>query len=214
MSMRRLFGISCVCLVTSACAIGKTPEKSISHYPSEDAGFFQGSEEAPNIKSSGLRWGATHKGWYVDYSSQRMEQRCESFEPAADACGGIPVPYCGQLRATGFSLFGKAAWYNLVGRQTASGEILDTVSATAAHRSLPLASYANVTNLDNGRSVVVKINDRGPYTRGRILDLSPRAADALDMKRAGVAGVAVEPLVNQAAPTVTVFQTSGAAVTQ
>jgi rare lipoprotein A len=118
------------------------------------------------------------------------------------------------LRATGFSLFGKAAWYNLVGRQTASGEILDTVSATAAHRSLPLASYANVTNLDNGRSVVVKINDRGPYTRGRILDLSPRAADALGMKRAGVAAVAVEPLVNQAVSTVTMSQTSGAAVTQ
>jgi rare lipoprotein A len=110
------------------------------------------------------------------------------------------------------SLFGKAAWYNLVGRQTASGEILDT--ATAAHRSLPLASYAKVTNLDNGRSVVVKINDRGPYTRGRILDLSPHAADALDMKRAGVAAVAVEPLVNQAGPKVAVFQTSGTAVSQ
>jgi peptidoglycan lytic transglycosylase len=83
-----------------------------------------------------------------------------------------------------------------VGKRTASGEILDTVSPTAAHRSLPLASHAKVTNLDNGRSVVVKINDRGPYARGRILDLSPRAADALNMKRAGVAAVAVEPLVN------------------
>jgi peptidoglycan lytic transglycosylase len=101
-----------------------------------------------------------------------------------------------------------------VGRQTASGEILDTVTATAAYRSLPLASYAKVTDLDNGRSVVVKINDRGPYTRGRILDLSPRAADALDMKRAGVAAVMVEPLVNQAAPTVAAFQTSGSAVSQ
>ena len=75
------------------------------------------------------------------------------------------------------------------------------VPATRAHRSLPLASYAKVTNLKNGRSVVVKINDRGPYTRARILDLSPRAADALDMKRAGVAAVAIEPLVNQVAPT-------------
>jgi rare lipoprotein A len=92
-----------------------------------------------------------------------------------------------------------------VGNQTASGEILDTVSATAAHRSLPLASCAKVTNLDNGRSVVVKINDRGPNTRGRILDLSPRAADALDMKRAGVAAVVVEPLVSQRAPTVAMF---------
>jgi rare lipoprotein A len=65
-----------------------------------------------------------------------------------------------------------------------------------------------VTNLGNGRSVIVKINDRGPYTRGRILDLSPRAADALDMKRAGVAAIVLEPLVNQAAPTAAVFQTS------
>jgi rare lipoprotein A len=56
-----------------------------------------------------------------------------------------------------------------------------------------------VTNLDNGRSVVVKINDRGPFTRGRILDLSPRAADVLDMKRAGVVAVVVEPFVNETA---------------
>jgi rare lipoprotein A len=95
---------------------------------------------------------------------------------------------------------------------TASGESLDTFTATAAHRSLPLASYAKVTNLDSGRSVIVKINDRGPYIRGRIIDLSPRAADALDMKRAGVVAVVVEPLVNQAAPTITAFQSSGTIV--
>jgi rare lipoprotein A len=83
-----------------------------------------------------------------------------------------------------------------VGKPTASGEILDTITATAAHRSLPLASYAKVTNLDSGRSVIVKINDRGPYTRGRIIDLSPRAADALGMNRAGVAAVAAEQLIN------------------
>ena len=101
------------------------------------------------------------------------------------------------VRTVGRSQFGKAVWYDHVGRPTASGEILDTVTATAAHLSLPLASYAKVTNLDNGRSVVVKINDRGPYTRGRILDLSPRAADLLDMKGAGVVAVVVEPLVNE-----------------
>jgi rare lipoprotein A len=83
----------------------------------------------------------------------------------------------------------------MVGNRTASGELLDTRTATAAHRSLPLASYARVTNLDNGRSVIVKINDRGPYTRGRIIDLSPRAADVLEMKRAGVVAVAIEPMV-------------------
>jgi rare lipoprotein A len=71
-----------------------------------------------------------------------------------------------------------------------------------------------VTNLGNGHSVVVKINDRGPYTRGRILDLSPRAADALDMRRVGVAAVLVEPLPNQAGPTVAVLQPSGTEVSQ
>jgi len=60
-------------------------------------------------------------------------------------------------------------------------------------------------NLDNGRSVVVKINDRGPYTRHRILDLSSRAADALDMKRAGVAAVVVQPFVGQRTPTVAMY---------
>jgi rare lipoprotein A len=63
------------------------------------------------------------------------------------------------------------------------------------------------STFDNGHSVIVKINDRGPYTRGRIIDLSPRAADALDMKSAGVANVVIEPLLKQAAPTLAAFQT-------
>jgi rare lipoprotein A len=125
-----------------------------------------------------LGWGAAHSGWAADHGSVQ---------------GRNPDP-CSHVRSTRTGLVGKAARYNLVGKRTASGEMLDTVTPTAAHRSLPLASHAKVTNLDNGRSVVVKINDRGPYARGRILDLSPRAADALDMKRAGVVAVAVEPL--------------------
>jgi len=180
MPMHRTIGISLACLVTSACAMDEMPQESTSHYPGETTDLRQQKAEvAPD-------------------TSRR-------FEPKADACGGIPGASCGLVRAAGSSQFGKAAWYDLVGARTASGEILDTVTATAAHRSLPLASFAKVTNLGNGRSVIVKINDRGPYTRGRILDLSPRAADALDMKRAGVAAIVLEPLVNQAAP---VFQTS------
>ena len=135
-------------------------------------------------------------------------------QPAAAACGGISDLWVSRLATTGITLFGKAAWYNLVGKQTASGEILDTVTATAAHRSLPLASFAKVTDLDNGRSVVVKINDRGPYNRGRILDLSPGAANALDMKHAGVALVVIEPLVDSTSPTVAAVQTSGATLAQ
>jgi rare lipoprotein A (peptidoglycan hydrolase) len=146
---------------------------------------------------------------------EASEQPCAVFvAAAADRRESIPKPCCGGWHTTGTTLFGKAAWYNFLGRQTASGEILDAVNATAAHRSLPLASYAKVTNLGNGHTVVVKINDRGPYTRGRILDLSPRAADALDMKRVGVAAVVVEPVVSQYGRTVAVFQPSGTEVSQ
>jgi rare lipoprotein A len=120
---------------------------------------------------------------------------CRSVDEVADRRGPIAGDCCNLVRALGIRLFGKAAWYNLVGSRTASGEFLDTVTPTAAHRWLPLASFAKVTNLDNGRSVILKINDRGPYTRGRILDLSPGAADALDMKHAGVVAVVIEPLL-------------------
>ena|SRR5215472_1796751 len=132
----------------------------------------------------------------------------------ADETAKVPNPCCRLVPTEGRSQFGKAAWYDFVGKKTASGEILDSITATAAHRSLPLASYAKVTDLDNSRSVIVKINDRGPYTRGRIIDLSPCAADVLDMKRAGVATVVIEPLVYEAAPVIAAVQPPSAAVTQ
>jgi hypothetical protein len=182
--------------MTSACAIDKTLEESTSHSPDDPAPFPQANGETPTDKSPVSPGGLLSDGGSADYGYEQAEPRLAGFESAADACGGIPNPCCSPRRTTGITLFGKAAWYNLVGRQTASGETLDTATATAAHRSLPLASYAKVTNLGNGHSVVVKINDRGPYTRGRILDLSPRAADALDMRRVGVAAVVVEPLAN------------------
>jgi rare lipoprotein A len=205
--MLRAIGISVACLVTTACAIVKASEESASHSPGETAGFRQGNGETPTDEFHSSAAGLLTMMGSPTTASGRVERR-------EDACGGIAESYRNSWRTTGIRLFGKAAWYNLVGRQTANGEILDTITATAAHRSLPLASYAKVTDLDNGRSVVVKINDRGPYTPGRILDLSPRAADALDMKRTGVAMVVVEPLMNQAAPTLAVFQTSGWAIAQ
>ena len=87
-----------------------------------------------------------------------------------------------------------AAWYNWVGSRTSTGELLDTITATAAHRTLTLGSFARVTSLETGRSVIVRINDRGPHVYRFIIDLSPRAADELDMRRAGVASVVIEPL--------------------
>jgi rare lipoprotein A (peptidoglycan hydrolase) len=214
MSMRRLIGISFACLMTSACAIEKTPEESTSNAPDDPARFPQANGETPTGESARSAESLITTVGSPTITCDPAEQPLAAFEPPADRRDGIPNPCCSPLRTTGTTLFGKVAWYNLVGRQTASGEILDAVTATAAHRSLPLASYAKVTNIGNGHSVVVKINDRGPYTRGRILDLSPRAADALDMKRVGVAAVVVEPLANQAGPTVAVLQPSGTEVSQ
>ena len=214
MPIRRTIGISLACLVTSACAMVETPEESTTHYPGESTSVTPGSAEMPTDKSQSFTCRAAQEGRLADDGSERVEQQRPSFAPVATVCGGVPDPCCRPMRAAGRSQFGKAAWYGMVGKKTASGELLDTVTATAAHRSLPLASYAKITNLDNSRSVIVKINDRGPYTRGRIIDLSPCAADALDMKRAGVAAVVIQPLVDRASPPVAVFQTSGTAVAQ
>lgn len=85
---------------------------------------------------------------------------------------------------------GRAAWFDLTGT-TASGEQADPTTLTAAHRSLPFQTRVRVENLANGRSVVVRVNDRGPFTRGRVIDVSKAAAQKLDMIRSGTAPVRV-----------------------
>jgi rare lipoprotein A (peptidoglycan hydrolase) len=96
------------------------------------------------------------------------------------------------------ALRGEASWYGpgFHGKKTASGEIFDQTKFTAAHKTLPLGSRARVTNIENGNSVEVEINDRGPFVEGRILDLSRAAAKALGFIAAGTAPVRVE-LLNQ-----------------
>jgi rare lipoprotein A len=90
---------------------------------------------------------------------------------------------------------GKASWYgNADGRRTASGERFDENEFTAAHRHLPFGTIVRVTNEKNGRSVKVRINDRGPWTGGRIIDVSSAAADVLQMKRYGIVPVEIEIL--------------------
>ena len=188
--MRRTIGISLVCLVTSACAIAETPEENIT----QSTGVSPGNSETPTDSSRSLACTAAQERWPADYGSEWVARQSMRFELITNT-DRAPDPCCGSVHMVGGHQFGKASWYAQVGSPTASGESLDTFTATAAHRSLPLASYAKVTNLDNRRSVIVKINDRGPYIRGRIIDLSPRAADVLKMKRAGVVAVVVEPLV-------------------
>jgi len=89
---------------------------------------------------------------------------------------------------------GVASWYgrDFHGRLTANGEVYDMHSISAAHTTLPLPSYVRVTNLDNGRSIIVRVNDRGPYHRNRVIDLSIGTAKALEFYSRGLARVRVE----------------------
>jgi rare lipoprotein A len=96
---------------------------------------------------------------------------------------------------------GIASWYgsDFHGKQTASGEIYDMYAMTAAHKTLPLLSYARVTNLENQRSVIVRINDRGPYHGNRVLDLSYAAAQKLDLEQAGTGAVEIKAIAPEQA---------------
>lgn len=97
----------------------------------------------------------------------------------------------------GFTETGVASWYGVPyhGRPSASGEIFDMEKLTAAHRVLPFQTWVEVTNLSNGKQVEVRITDRGPFVRGRIIDLSLAAARQLDMVGAGTARVRLKVIV-------------------
>lgn len=110
--------------------------------------------------------------------------------------------------ASAFEAEGLASWYGgkFHGRQTASGEIFDTNELTAAHKTLPFHSIVKVTNTLNDKSVVVRINDRGPYIDDRIIDLSRAAADVIGLTAAGVAPVVLEVLHEQKETTLRTIQ--------
>src|SRR6202158_5398522 len=95
---------------------------------------------------------------------------------------------------TGYREVGTASWYgdDFHGRQTANGEVFDMASLTAAHPTLPMPCYARVTNLGNGKSLIVRVNDRGPYHGNRLIDVSNKAAELLEFKGNGIARVRVE----------------------
>jgi rare lipoprotein A len=103
--------------------------------------------------------------------------------------------------ASNFEQQGKASWYGRMfhGRKTASGEKYNMNAMTAAHKTLPLASWVRVTNEANHKTVVVKINDRGPYVKGRVIDLSYAAASKLGMRSDGTQKVKIEGLSQQEA---------------
>ena len=114
-----------------------------------------------------------------------------AFAVLAQACSTAP-----RARTAQAIQVGQASWYGkqFQGRRTASGEPFDMNQFTCAHPSLPFGTKVRITNLANGKSVVATVNDRGPYSGGRIVDVSYRAAKALDFVAAGTARVKLEAL--------------------
>lgn len=96
--------------------------------------------------------------------------------------------------AEGYVEEGVASWYGpgFHGKPTSCGEIYDMEAMTAAHKTLPLGTYVKVTHLENGQSIIVRVNDRGPFVSGRVIDLSSKASQMLGVKQKGVAHVRVE----------------------
>lgn len=144
------------------------------------------------------RRGAEELG-FRDRGVTRVHVRAIGFAPGEATAAAAP-PRATPPRSspppratTTYDVTGTASWYGhpYHGRQTASGEIFDMRQMTAAHRDLPFGTRVHVTNLENGRSVVVRINDRGPFKPGRIIDVSRRAAEELGFLGSGLTRVRV-----------------------
>jgi rare lipoprotein A len=158
--------------------------------------------------------GTTHSGDKVSSKKRSKEYFAESaygVKASPRVVNGGPVPKGGGRRLVGnpyvvagkvykprenpnYDATGLASWYGSAfhGRYTANGEVYDQYAISAAHPTMPLPSYARVTNLDTGSSVIVRVNDRGPFHANRLIDLSEKAAQLLDVKGHGTAHVRVK----------------------
>jgi rare lipoprotein A len=140
--------------------------------------------------------------FFAQCSGQYGQRVVEEGEPVPKGGGtyrvGKPYSINGRIYVPhenpSYRAEGIASWYgrDFHGRLTANGEVYDMHAISAAHPTMPLPSYARVTNLDNGRSMIVRVNDRGPYARSRLIDLSIGAAKALAFYGSGLARVRVE----------------------
>ncbi|MDH4570532.1 septal ring lytic transglycosylase RlpA family protein [Pseudomonas sp. BN414] len=172
-----------VALLLASCSSSRAPE------PVQPGGQISGPGDYARPHRDGAPW------WDVDVSR------------IPDA---VPMPHYGSIKANPYTVLGKtyypmndarryqavgtASWYGTKfhGQATANGEAYDLYGMTAAHKTLPLPSYVRVTNLDNGRTVILRVNDRGPFYSDRIIDLSFAAAKKLGYAETGTARVKVE----------------------
>lgn len=189
MRMRQTIGFSLVLLIMSGGAMAKTAAPDPSE-PRPAARKHLAEHKTKSDRLAGQRHRVRSRPGGDTAAVRHLRQHHGSSRHEAEA-----RPF-GPVRAVGAREVGRAAWYGgrHLGRRTASGARLDRVHATAAHRTLPLHSLARVTNLNNGRSCIVEVTDRGPTSRHLLIDVSPRAADELEMRNDGIVPVAVEPV--------------------
>ena len=164
-----------ICVGVASCATTEAPKKK-----SRSKEYFSekeyGVKASPRVVSDGK---PVPKGGGRFMVGKPYQVKGKTYVPQEDA---------------NYNKSGLASWYGSAfhGRLTANGEVYDSSHLSAAHPTFPLPSYARVTNLENGTSVVVRVNDRGPYHPGRIIDVSDKTAELLDMKRTGTAKVNVQ----------------------
>jgi rare lipoprotein A len=155
------------------------------------------------LQSAGTAWAGDADQDGVEAVAEKVEKRAERTEKAEGKHNLVDDGVRTKTNAEGEKVVeqvGEASFYGkgFHRKKTASGETFNQHDHTAAHPTLPLGSEAKVTNLETGKSVEVQINDRGPYVKGRDIDLSKRAADEIGIKKDGEAPVKIEAVVPDA----------------
>jgi rare lipoprotein A len=192
----RALPVAVTALLLTAC--GSAPHRSSNpHSPVPPA---PGPAPAPSVPERGTPPPPPTNLDAIPEPVPRLEPRSMRGNPISYEVFG--KRYFLLPTAEGYKERGVASWYgpDFHSRPTSSGEPYDMYAMTAAHKTLPIPCYARVTNLSNGRSIVVRINDRGPFVANRIIDLSYTAAHKLDMTRAGTTFVEVEVLTPGSLP--------------
>ncbi|TXM65179.1 septal ring lytic transglycosylase RlpA family protein, partial [Methylobacterium sp. WL69] len=171
----RLIGACAVALATANCA--QNPQQKLAGASGSTLDPKYGVKASPRLYKEG---DVIPKGGGRRFSGKPYVVAGRTYVPREDAKGYVRE--------------GLASWYGAAfhGRMTANGEVFDRNSIAAAHPTLPLPSYARVTNLTNHRSMIVRVNDRGPYHADRIMDVSEEVAQALEFHRSGTSKVRVE----------------------
>ncbi|UHD44007.1 septal ring lytic transglycosylase RlpA family protein [Aureimonas altamirensis] len=167
----------CATALLAACQSGSSTHAELA--PEPDAPAFTSAEYGVDASPRVTNLKQVRKGGGRDHVGKPYKVKGKWYYPKEDE---------------GYAKAGKASWYgaNFHGRLTANGEVYDMYHLSAAHPTFPLPSYARVTNKSNGNSVLVRVNDRGPFSHNRIVDVSSKAADVLGFKSAGIADVHVE----------------------